>query len=418
MMKRIKLAATLLCAVLFVGAMGTPGTVAQAAKKPMVTRAFGHVLRAAHNDLKHGKYDAALKQLAKARTLPKPSPYDTHVINELTLYAEYKLHNLAAAAKAMQATLDDGFTPKSAVRSRVKNLAVIYYQLKDYGKAAQFGQRAIKGGFADSTTYTIVSQAFFLSGNYKATVHFTRNLVNDEIRRGQKPPENQMQIVLDSCVKLKDNTCINHTLEHLVTYYPRPEYWQNIMLSLFNSRKAESSDVDMLNVYRLALDVGALTMPSQYIEMAQLALEQGSPGDAEQVLEQGYGKNVYKSVDVRQHAARLLKTAKKEAKSDQSALPKLASQAAISAKGEKDIALGLAYLGYKHYDKAVSALSQGLAKGGVKDEAQARLLLGIAQLKAGQANKAMSTFKKVKGNAVLAQLARLWSLRAKSSMHS
>ena len=260
---------------------------------------------------------------------------------------------------------------------------------------------------------TIVSQAYYLEGNYRETAQFTQSMVTQEIKQGKTPVENQMQIVLNSCVKLKDSACIDRILGQLVMFYPRPAYWQDIMLSLFNSRTAESSDTDMLNIYRLAEEVGALTMPSQYIEMAQLSLEKGLPGDAERVLESGYGKNVFTAVDVRQRAARLLATAKKQAVSDQRSLPKLASQAASAPKGEEQVALGMDYLGYQQYDQAAAALSQGLAKGGVKDPAQARLLLGIAQLKSGHRTQAIATFKQVSGNPILARLAKLWTLRAK-----
>jgi tetratricopeptide (TPR) repeat protein len=413
-MKRLNLVAVLAGAAMIAGLALAVSAPAGAAEKPMVTREFARPLRAAQHDLTQGNYKQALQELAKARALPKPSPYDTHVINELALYAYFKTHDLAAAANATEATLDDGFTTPATVKARVKNLAIMYYQLKNYPKAAEFGRRAIDGGYADANMYTIVSQAYYLEGNYRDTAKFTESVVADEIKHGRTPPENQMQIVLNSCVKLNDRACINRSLEHLVTYYPKPTYWQDIMQSLFNSRQAETSEMDMLDIYRLAADVGAMTIPSQYIEMAQLALEHGSPGDAEQALEKGYGKNVFSDSDVRQHAARLLNSAKKLAASDESSLPKLAQQAALSPMGEKDVAVGIAYLGYQQYDKAASALSQGLAKGGVKNPTQARLLLGIAQLKSGHKAQAVLTFKQVTGNPILAQLARLWTLRARS----
>ena len=46
-----------------------------------------------------------------------------------------------------------------------------------------------------------------------------------------------------------------------------------------------------------------------------------------------------------------------------------------------------------------TALERGLGKPGVKDEAEARLLLGIAQLGAGKKEEAEKTFKAVKGDA-------------------
>ena len=75
--------------------------------------------------------------------------------------------------------------------------------------------------------------------------------------------------------------------------------------------------------------------------------------------------------------------------------------------------LGLAYIGYQQYDKAIQALTQGIPKGGLKSPGEAQLLLGIAQLKSGNKDGALKAFKSVKGDQTLERLATLWSLRAR-----
>ena len=97
-------------------------------------------------------------------------------------------------------------------------------------------------------------------------------------------------------------------------------------------------------------------------------------------------------------AQRLLIDAQKAAKRDQSSLDRLAHQAALASSGNQDVGLGLAYFGYQQYDKAVQALKQGIAKGGLKDPDSAHLLLGIAQYKAGNKTDALQSFKAVKGD--------------------
>ena len=77
--------------------------------------------------------------------------------------------------------------------------------------------------------------------------------------------------------------------------------------------------------------------------------------------------------------------------------------------------MGLAYLGYSQYDKAAEFLDKGLKKGSVKNEPEARLLLGIAQLKSGKKDDAMKSFKAVKGDPNLERIANLWSLHAKQA---
>ena len=54
--------------------------------------------------------------------------------------------------------------------------------------------------------------------------------------------------------------------------------------------------------------------------------------------------------------------------------------------------------GYGQYDKAVDFISKGVTKGGLKNDAEAHLLLGIAQLKGGHKDEAVKSFKAVKGD--------------------
>ena len=51
----------------------------------------------------------------------------------------------------------------------------------------------------------------------------------------------------------------------------------------------------------------------------------------------------------------------------------------------------------------------------MRSEPEARLLLGIAQLKAGHKDEAVKAFHSVKGDAALERLANLWSLHAKQA---
>jgi tetratricopeptide (TPR) repeat protein len=175
------------------------------------------------------------------------------------------------------------------------------------------------------------------------------------------------------------------------------------------------TEKSLLHVYRLASEVDVLKRPDDYTEYAQLAIEAGSPGEAVNILEKGMQKNVFTDARSLDKNKRLLESAQKQAASDKAGLDKIASDAASAKTGDKDVSVGLAYIGYKEYAKAVAALERGLAKPGVQNEAEARLLLGIAQLGAGKKDEAQKSFKSVKGDAKLEHLANLWSLHARQA---
>ena len=150
--------------------------------------------------------------------------------------------------------------------------------------------------------------------------------------------------------------------------------------------------------------------------MAQLALEAGSPGEAQQRAREGYAEErVHRPAHQGPQPAAARERQEGAPPPTRRRLPRLEKEADAAPTGAKNVGVGLAYLGYGQYDKAADEFSKGLSKGGVKDEAQARLLLGIAQLKAGHKDDAVKTFKAVKGDPALERLANLWSLHAKQA---
>jgi tetratricopeptide (TPR) repeat protein len=149
--------------------------------------------------------------------------------------------------------------------------------------------------------------------------------------------------------------------------------------------------------------------------MAEMAIAQGSPGEAQRVLEKGFAGNLFADANSKQQAQKLLDQAKKVAATDLASLPKLEADVKASKTGDKDVGLALAYFSYEQYPKAVEAFSRGLQKGGVRNETEARLMLGISQLMAKDKDSAIKTLKSVTGDPKLARIANLWVLHAQQS---
>ena len=412
------LSTLILCAAMTAAAGLLPSHGARAAEekekeKKTVSKDLAKPLKAAQDALQQKKYQDAISKLKEAEGNPKKTPYDQHIINQLEGYAYARTNNYPEAAKAFEAELNDGYIDPNDVQSRVKALAQINYQLKNYDKAIEYGNRTIKGGFADEEMMTLVGQSYYLKGDWKGTQKFEDGLIDQQIKAGKTPKAEEVQLALSSCVKLNDMDCQTRELERMVAYDPKPEYWSNLLASLRNTQGM--SDRNTLQVFRLMNEVDALKEPSDYTEMAQLAIEQGSPGEAQQVLEKGLQKGIFTDKRLEDKNRRLLDSAKRAATTDQAGLSKAESEANAAPTGDKDVAVGLAYLGYKQYDKSVDLINKGLTKGSVKSEPEARLLLGIAQLKAGHKDEAMKTFHAVKGDPNLERLANLWSLHAKQA---
>lgn len=370
-------------------------------------------LHEAQEDLKAKKYNDAIAKLKEAEGISGKTPYDQHVINEFLANAYINTQNYAEASKVMEAEIDDGFTPESEKPQMLRALTEMNTALKNYDKVVEYGNRALKVEPGNERMRALVGQAYYLKGDYKNSLKFVEAGVDSQIKAGETPKKDTLLLLYSSCQKLNDDTCSTHAMEKLVAYYPQPDYWSQLLYSVRS--QTSNNDDDLLQTYRLMTEVDVLKTPGDYNEMAQLALEKGSPGEAQSVLEKGFQKDVFNDKLSKDRNQRLLDNAKKAAATDQASLPSLVKEADASPTGQKNVGVGIAFLGYGQYDKAAEQLAKGLSKGGVKDEAQARLLLGIAQLKAGHKDDAVKTFKAVKGDPNLEHLANLWTLHARQA---
>lgn len=407
--------ASMTAALCIFGAASSPvsAEAGPAQGKPQNSAAVAKPLKAAQDAMNAKHYQDALAKLREAQNIPGKNAYDQYVIDEMVAFSSARTGDYAETARAYETTLNSPYLDQSEVPKRVELLAKVNYQLKNYDKAIEYGNRAVRGGYADDQINTFIGQAYYLKGDYRNAQRFIENNLDAQSKRGQVPKEQQLQLILGSCKNLKDSPCMTRMLERLVSYYPKSEYWQNLLYSLFQA--PDKTERSKLHVYRLAAEVDVLVNADDYTEMAQLAIEQGSPGEAERILEKGFQKKVFTDTRTQDKNKRLLESAKRKAINDQATLAEVDKDAAASQTGDKDVGVGLAYLSYQQYDKAVAALTRGLAKPGVRSEPEARLLLGIAQLEAGQKDEAVKSFRAVKGDKNFERLANLWSLHARQA---
>src|ERR1035441_8666764 len=63
--------------------------------------------------------------------------------------------------------------------------------------------------------------------------------------------------LINAATKLGDNNAVVYAMEKLVTYYPKKEYWVDLMSRM--QRKPTFSDRLSLDAYRLSLATGSMT---------------------------------------------------------------------------------------------------------------------------------------------------------------
>jgi tetratricopeptide (TPR) repeat protein len=381
----------------------------------ITTKALAEPLKKAQEALQQKQWDVAQQEIQKAQAVEKKTPYESFKIDEFQSYVYIQQKKFAEAAPIFERMLNSGQVPPDQVDGYVKTVSQLYFQVKEYRKAADWAQKWLEKSPNDENMSVLLGQAYYLLEDYKNAATILMGVVTNAERNGKMPEENWIQIVLSSQFKQDNREGITQALKKMVRYHPKPEYWENL-LDLYTRK--DHGDRVTLGFYRLMMETGTLKRAGDYVEMAQLALlDAGLPGEAQQVMEKGVENGTLKSADKTEQGRfdRLLGDAKRQSTTDRAALPQLAKEAEKSPKGQADVALGQAYISYGQYAEAITAIERGIKKGGVTDADEAQVSLGLAYLKKGDRDKARETFKVVKPESKWGDLAELWSIRTQTA---
>ena len=390
--------------------LGVSGTVLAAdAAAPTVTRALAKPLKAAQDAMAAKNYDEAIAHVKEAQAVPgEKSAYDQYAMNGLLLQAYNGKHDTANVVPVLQQLVQSQYTNADQRRSFYKFIAGYEFQEKDYTKALDAANDVVKNGGNDVETQNLIAKSEYLTGKYKEAAVTMQEIVS----KLEKPDEDSLKLLWQFDLKADDKAGASRAVEKLVAYYPKPEYWSNALASLAN---ADTKDAHLeLNIYRLMNDVGVLNRPTDYADMAEIALDAGYPGETVNVLQKAFGANVFTDQRDKERYQHLLEGAKQRATNDQASLAENEKKAQAEANGDGLVQVGAAYLSYGQNEKAVAAVNQGIAKGNLKYPDEANLLIGIAQLRAHDNAAAQKAFEKVaaSSNQSYARLGKLWALHA------
>lgn len=381
-----------------------------AAKPPQVSRPILKPLMAAQEASKKEQWAECVAKIKEVEAFPNRTPYDNYVSNDILGFCALRAGDTPLAIQAWSQVIDTEFSDPSRAATLRKGLLQMSYQVKDYAKAIEYGKRLIADGSTDEAVFLLTIQSHYLQNDFKSSEKMAADYVAALEQRSQTPPDMALQLYTSSCIKQEDDGCTMRALEKQAQYSPKKETWPNLSLLLFRA----STEANTLNIFRLSREMGGMTRGEEFTEMAQLAIEKGLPGEAQATLEEGQTKGLYGNKATQELANRLLGTAKAQAAADKPTLLKQDVEAAGKKNGEVDVRIATAFMSYGDYEKAIAAFERGLGKGNARNPDEARLNLGISQIKAGKKEAAAATLASVQGtDETLKRLARLWAQRAR-----
>ena len=379
-----------------------------ASAQQTVSAAVGKPLKAAQDAIARKKWDQALNAIKQAQGVQPRTAYDDYKINELLWYVYLQQGKNSQAAKLLEQQIASPQMPASEKTQRTKTLAQLYFRANEFQSALRVGNQYLKSVPGDRDILLLNAQANFEQKNYKEAIR-----ISDQLLKGQSPPnQDLLQLQARSYYELKDPAGTAKTLQTLLQYYPTADTWKSVLKSYFEQTK---NDDQKIALYRLAQDVGALSTPKQYIDMAQALIVSGYATEAARVLEGALAAKAFgedpASPDV-QTAQRNLATAKQRVAAEATALAGAGKAVAAGTSGEDMYKSAKLYFSAGDYAKATAAVQKALAKGGLAKAGDAQMLAGIALSRSSRKADAVKAFDAIKDPKYV-EIARLWKLAAR-----
>jgi hypothetical protein len=390
-----------------IGVALSGGVVAQETLRPEI----GKPLQAAQELIKSGRYKEALAKVHEAEVAGARNANETYMIERMRIAAASGAGDADTAARAFEALSGSGRVSGPDKLRMIESIASTYYRSQQYAKSMQWSQRYLREGGTSPAIRTMLIQSQYLSGDYAGAAKELTVEIQSSERAGTPPAEDRLKLLLNAALKQGDNNAYVFAMEKLVTYYPKKEYWVDLLSRM--QRKTNFSDRLSLDAYRLSLATGSMTAPADYMEMAQLALQADLASEGKQVIDKGMSSGALSTGAQADRAKRLKVLVDKKLAEDTASLAEDERQAAAAKTGDAMVVLGMKLVYAGEAAKGVQLIQQGIAKGGLKRPEDAKLHLGIGQVVAGDKAKAQATFKTVQGADGTADLARLWALYAR-----
>lgn len=385
----------------------------EAGKGQSVRPEVGKVLQAAVDLLKAKKGKDTLAKLKETDAIGDKTAFETYMIERVRGQAAAQAGDASVAARSLEAAALSSSAPAGDRQTLLAAAAGQYYTAKDYAHSADLASRYLKDGGSDPALRTLYVQALYLGNNLAEAGKQLASLIEAQETAGKPASEDQLQLYASICLKQHDTACYTVALEKLLMRYPKPDYWLSAIYELTKSSSFPSRHA--LDVFRLKLATHTMRSTGEYFEATQLALQDGYPAEAKDIIDRGYAAGLLGTGSEADRHRRLRDMATKALAEDTKTLGQDDASAAAAKDGTVLINTGFNYVLRGQADKGLAMMEQGLKKGGLKRPEDGKLRLGIALAIAGRSQAAAQILATVHGTDGTAELARLWSVAARQS---
>lgn len=385
----------------------------QAAGKPVYSKEFVAAYTPVDNALKAPGADlAAIKPQVMALLPLAVSPDEKMAVGGLVFNAGITGKDLPLQLQGAELMLESGkVKPEETGRFNVVAFQLAN-ELKQYGKARSFLQKAIELNYSAPTVTTSdlqmnLAELYFAEDRNVEGLKYLSDAIAARKAKGETIDSRWYKRGVSVAYTNQIVPQVYDFVKGWVADYPAAENWRDAVNLTRNLNEFEGPV--LLDLLRLGKQVGTLKDKNDYIFYIEAADPRRLPSEVKAVIEEANASGAIPKgsdswVEEQYRAVNGLIV------QDKAALPSLERDAnAPTAKLRTVLAAGDTFLSYGEYAKAAGFYERSLSLPDV-DRNLALTRLGIAQIGAGELEAARATFAKVEGQR--APIAMLWSAYA------
>ena len=347
------------------------------------------------NKSEYKKAEDLAQRVGRRRRLNK---HEQALVLQTQGYIYAGQERLKLAAKTLQECWDLKSLPKATQLGILYVIGQLHMANKEPKKAVKTFDQWLKDAKnpRPDALYTIAAANYQIK-DYKAAIRHGERAV----KAAKKPKDALLQLVLACHIELKNWKRSAQIISIMIARKPEKK---NNWIQLAAIYSEMNDEKRALAVMELAFEAGVLEKSGEYVQVAQRLLSEDVPQEAGVLLEKHLKDG---KIEMNASNAKLLATAWVQSRDADKAVPALGQAAKLADDGELYVRLAQVELERENWKEAVAASEKALKKG-VKSRGQVHLLVGIAEVRAGNDSKAIKAFERAKKDESTRRAAMGW----------
>ncbi len=346
--------------------------------------------------------DSALKTLNSLLGKKGLTEYEQQNVLNYIGFVYYNLEKIPEAMATYEKMLRIPSIEEQIKKQTLYTLAQLSTMEEDYSNAI----RLLDEWFVLETNpapdpYILYAQNLYQINRYADMVRPIEAAMAVAVKRSLTVKEDWYVLLNFAYFQQEDYEKVRDIQKILLVNWPKKRYW----FSLAGAFTELGEEQNLISAYDAALTQGLLEKESELVTMAQLYLQHEVPYKAGTLMEREMDAG---RISKNAKNYRLLSQAWTLAAEDEKAIPALQQAARLSDEGELNLRLGNAHLNLGQYGECVSAINDGITKGGIKSPDNAQISLGMCLYNQKKFRDSIAAFREAGKTNRSRKISRQW----------